>query len=77
VGVFIEKSLSTNDDSLGAVRIDSAQDGADASLVQHITGSNSKDGGTGIYTTLSAGPKADALESSVVCEKGDDHAEKM
>jgi hypothetical protein len=38
--------VSTNDDSLGTERIDSAQGGADASLVQPITGSNNEDGGT-------------------------------
>ncbi len=56
-------------------RIDSAQDKADASLAQYGAGSN-KDGGTGTCTTPSADLKADAMESSVVGERGDDHAEK-
>ncbi len=74
---YINKNQSeTNDDSLGTERIDSAQDEADASLAQHDTGSNNKDGGTGTYTAPSADPKADAIKSSVVGEKGDDHAEK-
>jgi hypothetical protein len=35
-----------------------------------------KDGGTGTYTTPSADPKADAMESSVIGEKGDDVKEE-
>ncbi len=68
--------LSTNDDSLGTERIDSAQDKADASFAQYGTGSNHKDGGTGTCTMPSEDLKVDAMESSVVGEKGDDHAEK-
>ncbi len=54
----------------------SAQNKADASLALCDAGSNNEDGGTGNCTTPSADPKADAIESSVVSEKGDDHAEK-
>ncbi len=75
VGVTIENILSINDDSLGTERIDSAQDKADASFAQYGAGSNNKDGGTGTSTMPSADPKADAMESSVVGEKGYDHAE--
>ena len=73
----MKRFLSTNDDSLGTERMDSAWDEADASFAQHGTGSNNKDGGTGTCTTPSADPEVDAMESSVVGEKGDDHAEKI
>ncbi len=56
--------------------MDSAPEDADANLAQYGALSNKKDGGTGTCTTPSADPKADAMESSVVGEKGDDHAEK-
>jgi hypothetical protein len=74
---LLKNYLSTNDDSLETEGIDSAPDKADANLAQNGAGSNNKDGGTGTCTTPSADPKADAMESSVVGEKGDDHAEKM
>jgi hypothetical protein len=75
---YLQKNhLSTNDDSLGNEGIDSAPDKADANLAQYRAGSNNQDGGTGTYTKSSADPKADAIESSVVGEKGDDHAKKM
>jgi hypothetical protein len=74
---LLKRFLSTNDDSLGTERMDSAWDEADASFAQHGTGSNNKDGGTGTCTTPSADPEVDAMESSVVGEKGDDHAEKI
>jgi hypothetical protein len=67
----------TTDDSLGTERIDSAPDKADASVAQHGAGSNNEDGGTGTHTMPNADPKVDAMESSVVGKKGDDHAEKM
>jgi hypothetical protein len=71
----LKNLLSTNDDSLGTERIDSAQDEADANFAQYGAGSDNKDGGTGTCTTPSADPEADAMESSVVSEKGDDCAE--
>ncbi len=71
-----KKQSETNDDRRGTERIGSAQDKADASLAQHGAGSNNKDDGTGTNTTPSADPEADAMESSVVGEKGNDHAEK-
>jgi hypothetical protein len=75
---YINKNQSeTNDDSLGTERIDSAPDKADASVAQHGAGSNNKDCGTGTHTTPSADPKVDAMESSVLGEKGDDLAEKI
>jgi hypothetical protein len=73
---LLENHLSTNDDSLGTERIDSAPDKADANLAQYCISSNNEDGGTGTCTRPSADPKADAIESSVVGEKGDDHEEK-
>ncbi len=63
---FLKNLLSTNHDSW----IDSAQDKADAGLAQYGAGSSNKDGGTGTCTTPSADPKADAIESSVVGERG-------
>ncbi len=73
---YINKNQAeTNDDSQGTERIDSAQDEADASVAQHGAGSNNEDGGTGTHTTPSADPDVDAMERSVVGEKGDDHAE--
>jgi hypothetical protein len=62
----LKNILSTNDDSLGTERIDSAQNKADVSLAQYGAASNNKDGGTGSCTTPSADPKVDAMESSVV-----------
>jgi hypothetical protein len=74
---YINKNQAeTNDESQGSERIDSAQEEADASLTQHGVGSNNEDTGTGTNTKPSADPEADAMESSVVGEKGDDHAEK-
>ncbi len=73
---YINKNQSeTNDDSLGTERIDSPRDKADASLAPCDAGSNNEDGGTGTYTMPNADPKVDAMESSVVGEKGDDHVE--
>ncbi len=69
--------LSANVDSLGTDRIDSAQNKAHASFPQYGTSSNNKDGGTGTCTTPSADHEADAMESSVIGEKGVDHAEKI
>ncbi len=74
---YINKTQSeTNDGSQETERIDSAQDKSDASVAQHGVGSINKDGGTGTHTTPSADYKLDAIESSVVGEKGDDHAEE-
>jgi hypothetical protein len=56
--------------------IDSSQDKSDASLAQYGTGSNNKNGGTKIHTTPSADPDVDAMKSSVLGEKGGDHAKK-
>jgi hypothetical protein len=74
---LLKNLLSTNDDSLETERIDSARDEADASFAQYGAGSNNKDGSTRTCTMPSADPKANAMESSVVGEKGDDHAEKV
>jgi hypothetical protein len=73
---LLKNQLSTNDDSLGTERIDSSLDKADANLAQYGADSNNKDGGTGTCTTPSADPIADAMERSVVGEKGDDHTVK-
>jgi hypothetical protein len=73
---LLKNHLSTNDDSLGAEGIDSESDKVNANLAQYGAGSNNKDGGNGSCTKQSADPKLDAMESSVVGEKGDDHAEK-
>jgi hypothetical protein len=75
---LLKNHLSTNDNSLGTEGIDSESDKANANLAQHNAGSNNKDGGTGTgtHTMPSADPEVDAMESSVVGEKGDDHAEK-
>jgi hypothetical protein len=73
----LKNLFSTNDDSLGTERIDSAPDEADASFPQYGADSNNKDGGTGTCIMPSADPKADAIESSVVGEKGDEYAEKL
>jgi hypothetical protein len=74
---LLKNHLSTNDDSQGAERIDSARDEADASLVQHIAGSSNKVGDTGTFTMPSANPEANAMESSVVGEKGNVLAEML
>jgi hypothetical protein len=73
---LLKNHLSTNDDSLETEGIDSESDKANANLAQYDAGSNNKDGGTGTCTKPSADPKVDAMESSVVGEKGDNHAEK-
>jgi hypothetical protein len=74
---YINKNKSeTNDDSLVTERIDSAPDKADTSVTQHGAGSNNKDGDTGTHTMPSADHEVDAMESSVVGEKGDDLAGK-
>jgi hypothetical protein len=72
---LLKNHLSTNDDSLGTEGIDSESDKADANLAQYGT-SNNKDGGTGTCTMPSADPVANAMESSVIGEKRDDHVEK-
>ncbi len=54
---LLKNHLSTNDDSLGTERIDSAPDKADANLAQYGAGSNNKDGGTGTCTTPMQIPK--------------------
>jgi hypothetical protein len=74
---LLRNHLSINDDSLGTERIVSAPDKADANLAQYGAGSNNKDGGTGTCAMPSADSEADAMESSVLGEKGDDHAEKF
>jgi hypothetical protein len=72
---LLKNHLSTNDDSLGTEGIDSESDKANANLAQYGAGSNNEDSGTGTCTKPSADLKVDAIESSVVGEKGDDHAE--
>jgi hypothetical protein len=74
---LLKNHLSTNDDSLGTERIDSESDKANANFAQYGAGSNNEDGGTGTCTKPSADPKVDAMESSVVGEKEDDHGEKI
>jgi hypothetical protein len=74
---YIYKTQSeTYDGSQGTERIDSAQDKSDASVAQHGTGSINKDGGTETHTTPSADHELDAIESSIVSEKGGDLAEE-
>jgi hypothetical protein len=73
---LLKNHLSINNDSLETERIDSEPDKVNANLAQYGAGSNNEDGGTGTCTKPSADPKLDAMESSVVGEKGDDHAEK-
>jgi hypothetical protein len=72
---LLKNLLPVNDDSLETERMDSAQDKADASPAQYGAGSNKEDGGTGTCTTPCADPEADAMDSSFVHEKGDDHAD--
>ncbi len=74
---YINKNQSeTNYDSLGTEKIDSTPHEADANLAQHGAGSDSIDGGTEAHTKPSADLKVDAMKSSVLGEKEDDHAEK-
>ncbi len=73
---FNETQSETNDGSQETEGIDSAWDESDASLAQHGAVSNIEDGGTGTHKMASADPKVDAMESSVVGVRGDDHAEK-
>ncbi len=71
---LLKNHLSTNDDSLGTEGIGSESYKANANLAQYGKVSNNKDGGTGTCIKPSADPKLDAMESSVVGEKRDDHA---